>query len=269
MELPDESKNSPKRIIAIQIDQVKSTRAVIFSRTRRSGGRTTTILQARPVSACRWLQTQSQRARLREAVTVRRWAVILSVTTTYARTSSWGGGIALTLSSVSEDSEEEEADTQTERAERAGEGADPCHASHPNETSPYPKSACGTSLSGKTPYRTHVDRANQSQRQHTRSEHSCRWTNNRSRGCHRSGRANSTPAAINKDPTATSHCARDPDRLRNSLARSGKEDVSQGIELPQLQGQAPPSTRSCRDPGKQQLPPHNTSGSAQAANSFP
>ena len=36
-----------------------------------------------------------------------------------------GGGIELTLSSVSEDSEEEEADTLTERAERAGEGDRP------------------------------------------------------------------------------------------------------------------------------------------------
>ena len=36
-----------------------------------------------------------------------------------------GGGIALTLSSVSEDSEEEEADALTERAERAGEGDQP------------------------------------------------------------------------------------------------------------------------------------------------
>ena len=92
MELPVELKNSPKQIIPIQINRTRGTIAVIFRHTRRSGGRTTAIPQARPVSARCWplTQTQSRRARLRGVVMARRWAVTLTATTTNARTPSGG-----------------------------------------------------------------------------------------------------------------------------------------------------------------------------------
>ena len=48
--------------------------------------------------------------------------------------------------------------------------------------------------------------------------------------------ASVTPAAVKKDPTTASRCTRDPDRLRNSLAWSGKEGMSRGMELPATAG---------------------------------
>ena len=45
-----------------------------------------------------------------------------------------------------------------------------------------------------------------------------------------------TLAADNKDPIAASRCATGPDRLRNSLTRSGKEDVGRGMEPPATAG---------------------------------
>ena len=45
-----------------------------------------------------------------------------------------------------------------------------------------------------------------------------------------------TPAADNTDRIAASHCATGPDRLRNSLTRSGKEDVGRGMEPPTTAG---------------------------------
>ena len=118
-------------------------------------------------------------------------------------------------------------------------GTDPCHASHPSGTSSYTMSACGVPLSGETPYHAHVNQANRSQRQHQRgSPHPERAHTQRSKqlGLRMSPERQGQAAAENKDPTATSRCARDPDRRRNSLAKSGKEGVSRGMELPATAG---------------------------------
>ena len=62
----------------------------------------------------------------------RRTAATLEGPPPYARSSEGRGGIALTLTSESEDSDEEEANTLAERAERAGERDQP-QPSYPHE----------------------------------------------------------------------------------------------------------------------------------------
>ena len=72
-----------------------------------------------------------------------------------------------------------------------GKGTDPCHASHPNGTSPYQTSTCGTLMStGQT-----SRRGSTSGRQHTWSGHTYRRTSNRGRRCHQSGRARQHPSS--------------------------------------------------------------------------
>ena len=70
-----------------------------------------------------------------------------------------------------------------------------------------------------------------------------------------------TPAVVNKDPHSRIPLHHGP------WTRSGKEDVGRGMEPPATAGAATPSTQSCRDPGKQQLPPRDPGDSVQAANS--
>ena len=51
-------------------------------------------------------------------------------------------------------------------------------------------------------------------------------------------------------------------------SQTGKRTWEEGWSHQQLQGQAPPSTQSCRNRGKQQQPPRDPGDSVEAANSF-
>ena len=81
-------------------------------------------------------------------------------------------------------------------------------------------------------------RGNTSGRNHTQSRHTHKRTHRGVIGA--AGPGNTTakvkPTAENKEPTTASCCARGPDRLRNNLARSCKEGVGRGVELPTTAG---------------------------------
>ena len=157
-----------------------------------------------------------------------------------------GGGITLALSSASEDAEEEE-DTRTEQAERAGEGNRPLPRFPPERDLTLPDEhlqrlsergdslACscrpGEPVAEAAPAGVTTSGAG------TLADEQAKGATDVT-GAARPGStpAPVIPAAENKDPTAASRCARGPDRLKNSLARSGKEGVSGGMELPATAG---------------------------------
>ena len=86
MELPNETKYSPKGIIPIQVERVRRTSAVIFRSTHRSRGRTTTKSRARPGSTRRpQFRTKTRRTGLGRAVPAWSRAVTSRATTTNAR----------------------------------------------------------------------------------------------------------------------------------------------------------------------------------------
>ena len=158
-----------------------------------------------------------------------------------------GGGIALTLSSASENSEEEEADTRTKRAELAGEGdwllpRFPIERdfSLPDEhlwrCSGREDSLARSCWPGKPVAEaapagvTTPGAGTLADQQATGAADVTGATGPGSTP------APVTTAAVNKDQRAASRWAMDPDRLRNSRARSCKEGVSRGMEPPATAG---------------------------------
>ena len=140
MEFPDEAKNRLKRIVPIQIDRVKSTGVVVLCHAQRSGGRSTTIPRARPGSTRQGprSQTQSQRARLRRAVTVRSRAVTPRATTLPRQDAQWGEEALHYLfcwhpKTQTKKTRMHEPNGKSEQ----GKKTDPWHASYPSGTSPH------------------------------------------------------------------------------------------------------------------------------------
>ena len=156
------------------------------------------------------------------------------------------GGTALTLSSVSEDSEEEEADTLAEGAERAGEGDRPLPRFPPERDLSRPDE-CLRRRSGREDFRTRSHQPGKAvaeaapvgvdtPRAGIADEQATRAADVTGAVGPGSTPAPVTPAADNKDPTAASRCATGPDRLRNRPTGSRKENVGRGMEPPATTG---------------------------------
>ena len=150
-----------------------------------------------------------------------------------------GGGIALTLTNVSENSEEEEADTLAEWAERAGERDRPLPRFPPEWDLSLPNER----LSGREDSLARSHRPGK-----VVAEAAPAGVTTPGVGTladeQATGAADVTgavglsinPAADNIDPTVASRCVTGPGRLRNSLTRTGKEDVGRGMEPPATAG---------------------------------
>ena len=233
-------KNSPKGVVPIQIEGIDSTRVVAIPHTRKSGGRTTTILPARRPSNRRRPphQALTQRPRARRVVTTRSRAVTHRATTNRAKTTSGGRRHHTSLYARIRRCGQR-GGGPTSWVGRAGRGRRPTprrflpnrdltpldeHLPHCSERGDSQARSCRPAepVAQAAPAGEPTPGAGTLVDEHAEGAAN-------SSGAVRPGTARQQPKMLSPQLHPTGH--ETPDRLRNNLARSCKEGVGQGEKL--------------------------------------
>ena len=262
MEIADEAKHRPERIILIQIDQVEGTRVVIICHARRSG-------EDRPPYSERDRSAPDEDRGPEPSPEGPGWgqrswsdterSLLERLPPTPGRPAG-GEGIALALSSTSED--KEEVDARAERAERAGEGDRPLPSFvperglslpderpwRPSERGELPSVLMSTWRTGR--------RGSTSGKHHTRSRHTRRRTSKEGCGRHRSSRAMQHPgtgddSSWKQRPHIRIPLCKGPWQAEKQPGKvQAKREWAREWSCPLPQGQALPRKRTVRGKGR-------------------
>ena len=221
MELPDEAKYSPKGVVPIQVAGNDRTRALVIPCTRRRGGRTTTTTEQDVPATGEDLEPNprpegpGQGERSRPAAE-----------RSHSERPAGGGGITPSDTSATEEADKEEADALAKQEDRAEEGDQPLHRFLLEwDLSPLDKrlrrhSERENSLATEAPAGESPPGAGTLADEHAEGATTSTGTAGPDKDT-----APETVAAKNTEPPTASHCSQDPDRLRNSLARSCNEGL--------------------------------------------